>query len=176
MKSIQIPDESLLTDYLDNEIWDIALAQANRSPMIRFRTGAAIYDIKNEIVVGVGCSHNQLGSQVSSLTTHAEIHAIRDSHADYRFEDNGFKDCICCIVTIGRSGGWTRSSRPCMNCAIKLSEAGILAVVYAELCNDGTWIINWESPNELTDRFVQSNLNHALHTPYARFMRIPDKC
>ena len=40
------------------------------SPMIRFRTGAAIYDIKNEIVVGVGCSHNQLGSQVSSLTTH----------------------------------------------------------------------------------------------------------
>lgn len=63
-----------------------------------------------------------------------------------------------------------------MNCAVKMEEAGILAVVYAELCNDGEWVVNWETPSDLTERFIRSHVNHAIHTPYARFMRIPDKC
>jgi pyrimidine deaminase RibD-like protein len=148
------------------EYWKLAEKQAKRSTLATFKTGCVIFDYKNDIVVGKGCSHHKEG--IKTPTFHAETHALDESYGLRKAVDNPYRwtNLAAIIVTLGRKN-WAYSSRPCASCATRMLGA-VSIVHYAERLNDGTWEVNSESPTHLIRRGYDSvNLQS-----YAREQRI----
>ncbi len=153
------PDNSLLEKVAPIELWEIAIKQAKRSTMRRFRTGAVAYHISDFEVYARACSHTHNGGmQIASV--HAE-HALVN-----RLRKNNPGGAVALVVTLNNRGSFTSSSRPCLSCAKLLSEQ-VWGVVYADKSNDGSWIINHESPNDMIGRAYKA------HGKFARTQRIP---
>lgn len=135
------PDTDMLTDYLPIEVWDAAEAQARRSPVRTFKTGAALVD-GDFNVTGKGCSHISGGPYPS---IHAEHHALLSSYSN--------SGLTCVIVTLTKNArNWASCSKPCAACVARLHKAGVETVVYAERDNGGEWTVNVESVQSLIDR------------------------
>lgn len=141
------PSSALLASSAPPYAWDAAIHQANRSPMIRFKVGAALFHPNREEIIGKGCSHPDIQHSKALASIHAERHAI---HNVYRKSD--LEGGWICIYTFGRRGGCAWSSRPCYSCAHSLYRAGIERVLYAERTGSGRWIVKGEHPEELLIR------------------------
>lgn len=146
----------------NGELWEIAFSQAQRSTLKAFKTGAVVFDRKGNII-GKGCSHIAINSRGKS--THAEEHAIHNA-------GKHIEQAKVLIVTIGRSGNPAFSSRPCFTCVRMMKKYLISEIIYPERLNDGTWIINKESPTEMWNRSLTAQCKKSL---YAREMRIPKR-
>lgn len=127
-------------------IWEEAENQAKRSTLGRHKTGAVIFNKYNNIV-NKGCSHHRAFADLPSC--HAETHAIENSNG--HAEGNNLL-----IVTLTKGQNYARSSRPCIKCLLHMNKIGINEVIYAEMINDGTWLINQETPLEMLNRASRS--------------------
>lgn len=105
-------------------IWDRAIKQARRSNMKTFRTGAVVFD-KHGRVLGQGCSFHGDGPRER---THAEQHAL--SRMWPALPELRAK---VLVVTLGKAGNFTYSSRPCGFCVNMLRHFNIESVIYPHL-------------------------------------------
>lgn len=154
--------QSEFTDILPFDLWKQVYKQAERSTLDSFRTGAIIFDSKTLEVVGRGCSHHSEWTKVISV--HAEDHALKES----KHERKKYKPFSVLILTIGKAGNPTYSSRPCVFCADRLYDEMISFIYYPERLTDGNWVVNCESPYELKTR-ADTSADSAM---YAKDMRI----
>lgn len=136
------PDPQLLTTAAPLFTWEEAEKQAQRSPMVRFKAGAAIYDPSSGRIVSTGCNHPDVSLSRVNNSIHAEHHALRRLHGDY-------STLWIIIVTVGRRGGQAYTSRPCYSCACRLEAAGIDKIIYAERIDHDEWTVKTEDPEEL---------------------------
>lgn len=148
------PSEELLEQFAPLDIWREAEKQAARSPHKQHKTGAIIYygmNKKHPEIYSTGCAHPHDGGRVAR-STHAEQHAIS------RLQ-NSYGGAVCLVVTLTRNGHYATSSRPCAGCAKSL-EKFCWAVVYAELCNDGSWSVNRISTKTLLHGYLKPTREH----------------
>lgn len=97
-----------------------AIKIADRSPMIRFRTGAVIaYD---DTVLSRGWSHKSDLTMTKYFSIHAELHALIRQHAV-------IPGSTIYIAAINRQGN-TVNARPCSDCVALLYDERIRRVVY----------------------------------------------
>lgn len=136
------PPSSLLSTAAPLFVWEEAEKQAKRSPMVRFKAGAAIYDPVSGRVVSTGCGHPDISLSKVNNSVHAEHHALRRLRGDY-------STLWIIIMTYGRRGGQAWTSRPCYSCACRIEAAGIDKIIYAERVNHEEWIVKTEDPEEL---------------------------
>jgi deoxycytidylate deaminase len=144
------------------EVWLQAIGQAQRSTIHTFKTGAVIID-QDDNFISRGCSHHGIDP---TRSIHAEEHAIRNAQM------NGVRDFVgfrVVVVTLGKSGNFAYSSRPCFRCTQLLRKHVISSVHYAERMNDGNWIVNNDSPDELWQRGLRANCRTSN---FAKDMRI----
>jgi deoxycytidylate deaminase len=153
-----IPNTGLLTEVAPLAIWEEASKQARRSTHMRHRTGAVIFkNGKRPEVFAKGCSHNHDGG-MAIASVHAEHDAITNLPRDFD------ADTIC-IVTLTRAGNFAKNSRPCLSCARQLT--GIVRnVIYCEVDNDGSWLVNSETIESLLQR------SNGQWSQYARRMNL----
>ena len=139
-----IPNTSLLAEYAPMSIWDETTKQAMRSTHRRHRTGAVIFKKgKKAEVLSKGCAHKHDGG-MAIASVHAEHHALNSIPRD-------IEPATICIVTLTRTGNYARNSRPCISCSRQL--LGIVDdVIYCEMDNTGSWIVNCETIQSLIDR------------------------
>jgi deoxycytidylate deaminase len=157
--------QSEFTDILPFDLWKQVYKQAERSTLDSFRTGAIIFDTKTMEVIGRGCSHHSEWTTTVLFSTHAEDHALKESKHK-RLHNKSYS---VLVLTIGRAGNPTYSSRPCISCASRLEEEDIDLVYYPERLTDGNWTINCEKSIDLVDRASDSDFN----ARYAKDLRIP---
>ena len=150
-------------DSLGFDIWDAVHVQAERSTLGSFRTGAIVFNTKTLEMIGKGCSHHSVSSVLS--TVHAEEHALKDC---WGIRNNLPLGYSIALMTIGKAGNPTYSSRPCAHCALRLENSGIEFVYYPERINSGDWVINCDTPSSLAMRIEDSN----IRMEYAKDMRI----
>lgn len=137
------PSDEHLSQYAPLEIWEEAVKQALRSPHMRHRTGAVIYNHRG--IRAKGCSYKHNGSlRVNSI--HAERHALSHLPKDYYLG-------VCLIVTLTRVNNFANCSRPCSDCAHALMDR-MCGVIYAERTNDGGWAITETSADLLTRGYL----------------------
>jgi deoxycytidylate deaminase len=155
---------SVFLDALPFDMWKQVYKQAERSTLDSFRTGAIIFDSKTLEVIGRGCSHHSEWTTITSV--HAEDHALKESK--HKRDESKYGIFSVLILTIGKAGNPTYSSRPCINCADRLYGEMISFIYYPERLTDGNWIINCESSYDLKLR-ADNSANGAM---YAKDMRI----
>ena len=153
-----------LEDVLPEHIWLEAEKQANRSTLKNYRTGAVIFTKKDFTILARGCSHIPNNGNV--MSTHAEDHALDSFRKEYGY---GRRQIGILVVCINKADNYAFSARPCAACAEQLALNDIETVYYAERINDGTWVCNVESPQELVDRTDKSRTSYRK---YAKEMRI----
>lgn len=139
-------------------VWAEAEKQAQRSPLLRFRTGAVIFDSRDGRIASRGCSHSHDGGRAIG-SIHAEHHALENLFGDESLI------LSCAVVTLTRNDNWARSSRPCGSCCSLLIRAAVREVAYARE-DLGTWVVDCESPIALLDRFT------GARSGFARQLRI----
>ena len=145
---------------LPPHIWGEAEKQAGRSTLTRHKTGAVVFN-KDFEIISKGCSyHVGFGAKP---TVHAEENAL----SAFRGADSAIGLDLL-VYAVGRNRP-SYSSRPCYACLGKIVKVGIGRVLYLERMNDGEYILNIETPNELNNRSLESNFR--LNS-YAREMRI----
>ncbi len=137
-------DTDLLQDALPMATWEEAVKQANRSPLMTFKTGAVIFT-KDHDIISKGVSHVAMYQSYPGRSLHAEDHAIRQLK-----ETNSNRGIL--IVTLGRAGNFTYSSRPCFNCSTRISINEIDWVYFLEKTNEGEWVVNCETADSLFRR------------------------
>lgn len=166
IKGPYIPPLDVLSKAAPLEVWDAAYNETLKSPMRRFRAGAALYDPSTEQILSRGCSQPTTTYSKNLASVHAECDCISNSR-------NLNLSGLWMVLTIcnGR-GGYSWSSRPCMSCAYNLFDQEIERVVYPERKTSDSgypiWIVRSEHPEELVDRAL------IAQGPYARQQRIPD--
>lgn len=136
------PGKDQLQSVLPLEVWEEAERQALRSPLMRFRAGAAIWHPSSGVVAG-GTAHHSSEALSTAASIHAEHHALRRS--------GRVEGAEIVVVAIGNCDNWTHSSCPCVSCAGMLQSRGISVVHYA-LWNGKNWQVVSESPEELVKR------------------------
>lgn len=141
MRTIQ-PNKDLLQAALPLAIWKEAEKQAQRSPLFRFRTGAAIWHPSNGIV-STGAAHHTNQMLSSTASVHAEHHALQRA--------SSVKGSHIAVVTISNCSSWAHSACPCYSCAKMLEGRGIAEVHYA-LWSQGKWTVVSERPSDLLER------------------------
>jgi deoxycytidylate deaminase len=137
------PTTEQLQKYAPIHIWDEAVKQAKRSDHTRHKTGCVLYTKQGE-VIGRGCSHTHDGGlHVRSM--HAEADAInRQKFQEYP------RELYALVVTLTRSGGFAKISKPCAGCA-KLLSHEVETVTFLEQANDRSWTVLQLAPSLLTD-------------------------
>lgn len=153
------PPSTILQELAPKDVWNQVIKQAKRSPMIRFRAGAVIYDPKAKKIISTGCAYPSTSNSFVRKSVHAECHALS------RGRPSDFAGNWALIYTIGRNGSSTWSSRPCISCARRLYAMEVERAVYAERTPTG-WIMRSDSIKELV------RLSPAPRGHYARFQRI----
>jgi pyrimidine deaminase RibD-like protein len=156
----EMVDSSVLENALPISLWWEAFSQSQRSTLFTFKTGAIIFDKDNKIL-SKGCSHHG----IREGTIHAEEHCLK-----FVGKEIAAKNSIL-VVTVGKSGNFAYSSRPCFSCVRLMKKYNLSNVYYAERLNHGQWIVNSESPIELWERGLSATCDHM---EFARDMRIPD--
>lgn len=160
--------EDTLVEALPISIWEEGVKQAKRSTLRRFKTGAVVFHMKSGYIIGGGCSHIAEDNDIN--TTHAERHALRNTYGERNYGGNSkWGEYGILIVSLGRSGNFTYSSRPCLKCAKELDNDNIASVYWPERLNNGDWVVNCESPADLVFR---AHANGVKINTYAKGMRI----
>lgn len=104
--------------------FDDAIRAARRSSVRRFKTGAAIYDFRGNLLA-IGWSHPSAERWTATpFSMHAEHHAIA------RLVPGADPRAIV-IATISKKGNIT-VGRPCADCARLILRAGIGEVTYTQ--------------------------------------------
>jgi deoxycytidylate deaminase len=104
---------------------------ARRSPLMRFKTGAAY--VRDDYLISMGWSHRGAQLTQTRWSTHAELHAAQ--RARWSRDLEGATAYIC---TLTKSGNMT-SGRPCNeSCYPLLRRLGFVSVVYS--ISNGKWI------------------------------------
>ncbi len=160
-KGPYVPVDDLLRTGAPLVVWRRAKREAERSPMLRFRVGAVVFD--NKGILGSGCSNPDIERCKTVCSIHAEHHALR---ACQHLEVEG---AWIAIYTMNANGGCAWSSRPCFSCASLLYKRGIERIVYPERMMDNSFILRGEHPEELLSR------NIILSGNFAKHQRIPDE-
>jgi deoxycytidylate deaminase len=155
------PDDDLLETAASLDVWTRAKREAERSPMLRFRVGAVVFD--NKGILGSGCSNPDIERCKSVCSIHAEHHALR---ACQHLEVEG---AWIAIYTINANGGCAWSSRPCFSCASLLYKRGIDRVIYPERLANNSFIMREDHPEELLSRDI------ILSGGFAKHQRIPNE-
>lgn len=157
------PSDGLLAASAPLSMWNIAKKQAERSPMIKFCAGCAIFDPSSLHLLSKGCSHPDIKFSKMCTSVHAEQHALNNAR---KADVSG---AWAVVFTLNGRGGCAWSSRPCYSCAIALYNYEVERVIYPERKPDHTWTVLSEHPEELIERA-------SLPTgDYAREQRIPSK-
>lgn len=158
----KIPTMSLLQMYAPQSVWESAQAQAERSPLTGFRTGAVIWNERTGDLLSRGCSHSS-EKRIGTDNCHAEFHALSNWYG------MGNKDTVCVIVTMNRHlDGWAWSSRPCAFCAHALHSRGVEHVMFAERDNTGVWTVTRERMSDLMERVARVPV-----AGFSKRMRVP---
>lgn len=111
------------------KILDRVVKIAERSPFMKFGTGAMLLD-KNDKIISEGWSHRGAIVMSELESVHAEIHALHRA----RFKKQPH---TVVIATLSKKSGNVTSARPCINCALALHAAGIENVLYS--MGKGQW-------------------------------------
>lgn len=136
------PEQRLLVSALPLQVWQAAERQAERCPLLRFRTGAVIWHPERGIIA-TGAAHQSDATWSSAISLHAEHHALRRGQQVAGAE--------IAIVTLSGCGNWASSSCPCYSCARLLASREI-ALVHYPLWQHGKWQVISESPKRLLSR------------------------
>jgi tRNA(Arg) A34 adenosine deaminase TadA len=155
------PTDALLFTSAPPVAWYHAKKQADRSPMIRFKAGCALFNPSTGEVVAKGCSHPDIKFSKAAASVHAERHAIS------RCSKRASSGLWAVVITFNGRGGCAYSSRPCYGCASSLYRADVERVVYPERLGNGAWVVQSEHPEELLARAAPPE------GLYAREQRIP---
>lgn len=153
-----------IREWLPDELIFEVQKQARRSTLGNFRTGAVVFNNDYEII-SKGCSHHR--AWVGKPSIHAEIDAL----GIFSGSRSGSGLNIL-IASIGRSGNYTYTSRPCYSCLSRIDKVGISEIYYPERDNVGSWIMNVERPDQMLKRCLQASV---ARENYARLMRVPPK-
>lgn len=155
-----LPADDLLKTGAPIPIWERVKREAGRSPMLRFRVGAVVFD--NKGILGSGCSSMGQSSYGSTISIHAERHALRGiGHLD-------LDGAWIVVYTLNANGGCAWSSRPCYSCCALLYKRGIARIIYPERLIDNSFILRGEHPEEMLSR------NIIIESGWAKGQRIPD--
>lgn len=139
---------SLIEAALGKEILEAVVKQANRSTIESFKTGSVLFDWKEKKVIEGGCSHTPLYTWLKDKrSVHAEDDVLNKTN---HLKEESRLSIL--IYTIGRGGNPAISSKPCEICAERLFGSAIDRVFYLERCNDGSWTLNDETPENLIIR------------------------
>lgn len=155
------PENNLLKIGAPLSVWERAKREASRSPMLRFKVGAVLFD--NKGILGSGCSNPDIERYKTVCSIHAEHHALRSAqHLD-------LDGAWIAIYTMNANGGCAWSSRPCYSCAALLFKRGIARIIYPERLIDNTFIMRSEDPEEMLSREI------IISNGWATGQRIPDE-
>jgi deoxycytidylate deaminase len=155
-----VPDDELLMRGAPLAIWKKARGECERSPMLRFRAGAVLFNHRG--IISSGCSNPDVERCKSVRSIHAEHHALRNAY------NEDVEGAWIAVFTINESGGCAWSSRPCYRCASLLFKRGIARIIYPERRKDNSWFLRGEFPEELLSRKI------IISGPFAKHMRVPD--
>ncbi len=146
-----------LVEVTSPEIVALALKEARRSPMRRFKNGAVIYDKITKKIISSGCSYDSDPGYQKVATIHAEMDAIRKT------DKNGLLYWDCLVIALNKTGNATYSSCPCITCASLLSDCRVRNIIYHQQLNDGSWVVMREWPAGLLNRANEVNGKFARH-------------
>jgi deoxycytidylate deaminase len=150
------PDTALLTEHAPQEVWHRAFAQAQRSPMPNFRTGAVLFDTRSGALIAAACSYPH-GSRKQLASQHAELSLLRANH------HRDLRQCAVAIVTINRQGsGCAWSSAPCEHCARALARRGVKYAVFAVRSEHG-WQIERDYLEPQNAELIYQTARNARH-------------
>lgn len=159
-----MPDLQLFEADGQQELWQAALRQARRSPLPRYRMGAALWDPQRERLVSTGCAHAVGGRLAECNSLHAERHALR------RARRADLAGSWCAVVSLNHSGtGMSWSAQPCVSCARALAQAGVGWVMYFQRQADGGWGVVRQRGEDL----ARSAAQVGIAGRYARLQRLP---
>lgn len=151
-------------DVLPKHIVDEVYKQAERSTLKTFKTGAVLFNSTNGEIMGKGCSHHTEDFiPTNTHTVHAEVHSLKK--ADWK--GKGAWNML--VLSVGKQGNPAYSSKPCYSCANIMATYGVEMVYYPERLNDGSWIMNLVTPQELIELAENSDIRQEF---YAKDMRL----